>query len=65
MGKMRYRGLAVNHDGNGYFEDPSPDGKIILKQILRWDGRIWTRFIWLRKGISVGCCTRGKTLLVP
>jgi hypothetical protein len=33
------------------------NGMIILKRILKkQDMKMWTGFVWLRIGISVGCC---------
>jgi hypothetical protein len=38
---------------NDYLEDPCVDGRVILKWILKWDGRMdWT--MWLRTGRDDG-----------
>jgi len=38
-----------------HFEDPSIDGRIILRKIFRkWGGMAWTGFIWLRIGTGGG-----------
>jgi hypothetical protein len=38
-----------------HLEDPGVDGNIILRCIFRkWDVRIWTGSIWLRKGTGSG-----------
>jgi hypothetical protein len=38
-----------------HFEDPSIDGRIILRWILRQgDGRAWIGLIWLRTGTGGG-----------
>jgi hypothetical protein len=38
-----------------HLEDPSVDGKIILRWIFRkWDVRVWTGLIWLRIGTGGG-----------
>jgi hypothetical protein len=34
--------------------DPDVDGRIILKQIFKWDGGAWTGLIWLRIGTGGG-----------
>jgi len=38
-----------------HLEDPSVDGRIILRRIFRkWDVGAWTGFIWLRIGTGGG-----------
>jgi hypothetical protein len=38
-----------------HLEDPSVDGRIILKLIFKkWEGRAWTGLIWLRIGTGGG-----------
>jgi len=38
-----------------HLEDPSEDGRIILRWIFRkWDVGIWTGSSWLRIGTAVG-----------
>jgi hypothetical protein len=40
-----------------HLKDPSMDGRIILKYILKtWDGEAWIGLFWLRIGTVVGCC---------
>jgi hypothetical protein len=56
MGDRRavYRVLVGKPEGRDHLEDPSVDGRIILKWIFRkWDG-VWTGLIWLRTGTG-GC----------
>jgi hypothetical protein len=44
-----------NLKGRDHLEDLSIDGRIILERILgKYDGNIWTGFIWLRIGTSGG-----------
>jgi hypothetical protein len=46
-----------------YFEDLGIDRKIRLKWLLKkYDGRLWTDIIWLRKGQMAGYC---EQLLFP
>jgi hypothetical protein len=41
--------------GKYHLEDPVVDGKIALLYIFRkWNGRLWTAFIWLYIGTSGG-----------
>jgi hypothetical protein len=41
--------------GRDHLEDVGVDCKIILEWILgKYDGRLWTGFIWLRMGTSRG-----------
>jgi hypothetical protein len=47
--RFRSRNLMVTD----HLEDVTVDGRIILKKILkRYDGRVWTGFVWLRTGTS-------------
>jgi hypothetical protein len=42
-----------NLKGRDHFGDLSIDGKIMLEWTLgKYDGRLWTGFIWLRTGTS-------------
>jgi len=42
-------------------EDPSADGRIILKYIFRkWGVWAWTGLIWLRIGTCSGICKSGN-----
>jgi hypothetical protein len=44
-----------------YLEDLGLCGIIILKRIVRKSvGRAWIGLIWLRTGVSEGCCKCGK-----
>jgi len=40
-------------------EDLAIDLRIILKLILKWDGRPWTGLIWLIIGTGGGFCEYG------
>jgi hypothetical protein len=52
---MRITSRLENLKGRDNLEDLGVDGKIILGWILRkQDGRVWTGFIWLSIGTSVG-----------
>jgi len=42
-----------------HLEDLVRDGTIILKLILKWDGRSWTGLIWLMIWTGVGSCEYG------
>ena len=42
-----------------HLEDLVVDGRIILKLILKWDGRSWTGLVWLRIGAGGGFCEYG------
>jgi len=47
--------LVGNPEGRDHFEDPTADGRIILRWILRkWDVGVWTGSSWLRKGTGGG-----------
>ena len=51
MGERRgvYRVLVWKREGKRPLGNPSVDGRIILKWILRkWDVRVWTGSSWLR-----------------
>jgi hypothetical protein len=38
-----------------HMENPGVDGRTILRWIFRkWDGRPWTKFIWLQTGTKGG-----------
>jgi len=46
-----YMILIGKPEKRDHLEDLCVDGRIILKRILKkWDGRIWTGFIWFRTG---------------
>jgi len=51
-----YRGFWWGNLGErDHLGDPSADGRIILRCIIRkWDVGIWTGFIWLRIGTGGG-----------
>jgi hypothetical protein len=56
MGEMKnaYIILVENVKGRVHLEDLDIDGKILLEWILGKKGRkVWTGFIWLRKGTSI------------
>jgi hypothetical protein len=47
--RSAYMILVGKPEERDHLEDLCVDGRIILKRILKkWDGRIWTGFIWLR-----------------
>jgi len=57
MGERRYvyKGFGGETWGKEHLEDPSIDGRIILRWIFRkWDARAWTGSIWLRIGTGGG-----------
>ena len=57
MGERRgaYRALVEKPEGWSHVEDPSVDGRIILKWIFEWmDGGTWTGSVWLRIGTGGG-----------
>jgi hypothetical protein len=48
-GRGAYRVLDWRPSGRDHSEDPSLDGRIILKYIFKkWDEVAWTGLIWLR-----------------
>jgi len=50
-----YRVLVGKPEERAYLEDPSVDGKIILRWTFRkLDVRVWTESSWLRTGTSGG-----------
>ena len=51
-----YTGFLVGKaEGRNHLEDPSVDGRIILRWIFRkWGGGTWTSLIWLRVGTGDG-----------
>jgi hypothetical protein len=49
--------IKQNPRKRGNLEDSNLNGRIILYYILRkYDGGVWTGFIWLRIGTVAGCC---------
>jgi hypothetical protein len=55
MGKreMYTKFLSENQKGRNHLEDLVVAGKIVLEWILgKRSGKVWTGFIWLRKGTS-------------
>jgi len=51
LGEMKnlFKVLVINQKGRDHLEDLVVDGKIIL---LKYGGRVWTGFIWVRIGTS-------------
>ena len=49
-------GYLIERD---HFENLVVDGRIILKLILKWDGRSWTGLIWLGIETGGGSCEYG------
>ena len=50
-----YRVLVGKPEGKNHLGDPSVDGRIILRSILRkWDVGVWTGSSWLRIGTDGG-----------
>jgi hypothetical protein len=48
-GRGMYRVLVGKPDRKDHWGDPSVDGRIILRRILRkWDVGVWTELSWLR-----------------
>jgi hypothetical protein len=47
--KNLFKVLVINQKGRDHLEDLVVDGKIIL---LKYGGRVWTGFIWVRIGTS-------------
>ena len=52
-------GLGGDLRGRDHLEHLVIDGRIILKLILRWDGRSWTGLIWLLIGTGSSSCEYG------
>jgi hypothetical protein len=55
MGEMinAYKILARNLKGRDHPEDVGAYGRKILEWILgKWGGKVWTGFMWIRKGAS-------------
>jgi hypothetical protein len=54
--------VAKNLEDRRPLEDPGVDGSIVLRQISKeWNGKTYTRFIWLRIGTLVaGSCEHSK-----
>ena len=49
------KGFWWGGEGNKYLEDPSVDGRVILKCIVKkWDGEAWTGLSWLMIGTGGG-----------
>jgi hypothetical protein len=46
--------LVENPEGKNHFEDLDVDGRLLEWILYKQVGRVWTGFIWLRIGTSVG-----------
>ena len=54
-GRDVYRVLVGKPEGKDHWGDPELDGIIILRWIFRkWEGIVWTGWIWLRMGTGRG-----------
>jgi hypothetical protein len=64
MGMMRNtctKCWSENVKGTDNLVDIDVDGKIILEWMSeKWDGKIWTKFIWLHRDTSGGFCEDGN-----
>ena len=45
-------------------EDPGVEERIILKCILKWEGRAWAGLVWLRRQVA-GSCKCGNKRRIP
>jgi hypothetical protein len=58
---MHTKFWSENLQGSDHSEDLGVDEKIILEWILgKYDGKVWTGFLWLRIGTSGGSCEHGN-----
>jgi hypothetical protein len=58
--------LEIHTKSRNHSEDPDVDKGIILDWILeKWDVNLWTRFIWLKIGISDRLVNTVMNLRVP
>jgi hypothetical protein len=48
LGRSVLWGLVGKRGGKDHFVDLGVEGKIILKRTLKYDGKAWTGFVWLR-----------------
>jgi len=63
MGEIKnaYNILAGKLERSNHLEDLDIGKRIILDWILRkYNGKMWTGFIWLRKGLMASCCEHGN-----